>query len=440
MHVVSRAVVVSILLSAPLAYAQEAQPAPDADAGVAPPATTEPAPLEPTPKPDVAPEPPPKPAAKASPKITGAPGKGVTLFIDDAFSMNIRARFQARYQWAILQENAKGHRDHESALTIQTLRLYFGGHVYKPELQYLIQLALAARDFRDGATSPIFDAYIDWKAHRDFNVKVGQYFVPFDRLRTVREFSLQMADRPFPVNELTLDRDTGVTLYSDQLLGSPLAVRLGVFGGRGTNQLLGADFGGLGVARVEVRPLGPIDDDSEGDLDRKPHPRIAIGGGAAYNWNTNRLRSTTGPTFVGGTTDYRHLAADLVFKWWGFALQGEYLHKLASNPFIDSADASGRPLREFTRSAHGFVVQASYVFDPPIEIVGRFSQLYTVGNSDPKLAAEVAQRGEEVGAGLNYYINGHKLKVQADWIARMPSTFVISDASHIMHLLLDATF
>ena len=53
----------------------------------------------------------------------------------------------------------------------------------------------------------IYDAFLDWKAHRDISVKAGQFFVPFDRLRTVREFALQMGDRPRPVAELTLDRD-----------------------------------------------------------------------------------------------------------------------------------------------------------------------------------------------------------------------------------------
>ena len=28
-----------------------------------------------------------------------------------------------------------------------------------------------------------------------------------------------------------------------------------------------------------------------------------------------------------------------------------------------------------------------------------------------------------MGAGINYYFNGHKMKLQADWIALMPGDF-----------------
>jgi hypothetical protein len=131
-------------------------------------------------------------------------------------------------------------------------------------------------------------------------------------------------------------------------------------------------------------------------------------------WNTDRLRSTTGPTFAGGTTDYHHAAADLVFKWLGIALQAEYLWKRASVDQIFSANADGSPRTEYTRSAHGWVLQTSYTFQPPLEIVGRLSRMYALRGTDPRFATEVDTRGQEVAAGVSYYLNGHRFKVQAD--------------------------
>jgi len=383
-----------------------------------------------------------KDGAAPAVKITGAPGNGLTVSVGEVFSLNVRSRIQLRYQLNISPEDDAGERDLQQMINIGTARLFFSGYAYRPQLTYLIQLAVAGRDFRDGATSPIFDAYVDWKIHRDFNVRAGQFFVPFDRLRTVRESALQMADRPVPVGELTLDRDVGITLYSDEFLGdrSPVAWRVSVFGGGGTNLTLGKEPGALVVGRLELRPLGAIDDDSEGDLERRRRPGVALGGAFAANINTNRLRSTTGATFAGGTTDYLHAAADLVFKWRGFALEAEYLWKRASNDEIRSTDEEGAPLTEFTRSAQGTVFQASYAFDPPFEIVGRFSRLYAFGGTDPKLVSEVDSRGQELGVGLNYYFNKHRMKLQADWIARMPHDFDFDRASHVAHLQLDATF
>jgi hypothetical protein len=76
--------------------------------------------------------------------------------------------------------------------------------------------------------------------------------VPFDRLRTVREFSLQLTDRPRPVTELTLDRDVGMVMYSDNFLSdkSPLAYRVGVFGGGGKSRPRQE------AGRAAGRPLG----------------------------------------------------------------------------------------------------------------------------------------------------------------------------------------
>ncbi len=371
----------------------------------------------------------------------GAPGQGLTVSVGDGFSLNLRGRLQLRYQLGLPPGTPSRP---QQQVSVGTARLWFSGHLYRPELTYMLQLALAARDYRDGAISPIFDAYLDWKPHRDLAVRAGQFFVPFDRLRTVREFALQLADRPRPVGELTLDRDVGIQLYSDRFLGatSPLAWRVGLFGGGGINLADTRTPGALLVGRLELRPLGPIDDDSEGDLERRAAPGLALGIAAARNWNSNRLRSTTGTRFTGGVTDHLHLAADAVFKWRGVALQGEYLWKRASVNAISSTRPDGTPLIEPTRSAHGWIAQASYTFQPPVELVARVSQLFPLRGTDPSLISELDRLGQETALGANYYLNGHRFKVQADWIVRTPVGLLpdFSAADHLLHLQLDLTF
>jgi phosphate-selective porin OprO and OprP len=395
------------------------------------------------PLPEPAPPPPPaekKPAAPAV-KISGAAGKGVTFDAGDDFALNIRSRFQIRYQ---LDSSKSGDapRVFEQTASIGTARLWLSGHALKPELEYMVQLAVAGRDYRDGAISPIFDAYLDYHTHRDFNLKVGQFFVPFDRLRTVREFALQLADRPRPVGELTLDRDVGLTFYSDHFLddASPFAWRLGLFGGGGTNLSTGKRPGTLLVGRVELRPLGDIDDDVEGDQQRRAKPGLALGAGIAQNWNTNRLRSTTGRTYTGGTVDYFHAALDLVFKWSGFALQAEHLWKDGYIDRIYSTGADDAQVVEQTRSGRGWILQGSYTFDPPVEIVARWSKMYAHSGTDPAFVREVNNLGQEVGGGVNYYFNGHRFKLQLDWLARLSSKGELDNASHSAHTQLDVTF
>lgn len=376
------------------------------------------------------------------PQISGTPGNGITIKTAEAFSLNVKGRIQLRYQLNVPPKDAAGKRTNKQLVTVNTARLTFSGVVFKPELNYLLQLALGARDYRDGATSPVYDAYFDWKPHRDFSIKAGQFFVPFDRLRTVRESALQLADRARPVQELSLDRDVGVVAYSDKFLDehSPAALRLGAFGGSGANLSTDKKPGALLVGRVEVRPLGPIDDDSEGDLDRRAQPGLAIGAAVAEDFRTNRQKATTGLTFVGGTTNYAQAATDLAFKWQGAALLAEYLWRRASKDQISSVDATGMPVVEPTRSGSGWVLQASYLFNPPVEFVARVSKLTAKEGTDPAFIKEVSTRGNELATGLNYYLNGHKLKLQTDWIARMPPGFVLDKADHLFHFLIDGTF
>src|SRR5690606_4246181 len=102
--------------------------------------------------------------------------------------------------------------------------------------------------------------------------------------------------------------------------------------------------------------------------------------------------------------------------------------------------ADGATLTEYTRSGQGWVLQASYTFDPPLELVGRLSRLYAFEGTDPALVTEIERRGQEVGWGMNYYLNGHKFKLQADYIGRMPGDFDFSLADHGVRAQLDATF
>lgn len=370
-------------------------------------------------------------------EITAKAGKGIT-FKTASVSLNLRARAQIRAAVHASQPD-DGDRTFDESTQIGGLRVWLSGHTLTPKLLYNIQLGFAERDYRDGTISPVLDAFLEYKAHRDLNVKVGQFFVPFDRLRTVREFALQMTDRPRPINELTLDRDVGVLLYSDTFLGdhSIVAWRAGVFGGNGPNKNTTSEIGCMPVARLELRPLGKIDDDVEGDQERRAKPGLALGVGAAANFHTNRVRSTNGGTFQTGTTSYRHLAADAVFKWLGVAVQLEYLWRGATKKQF-SGEVEGATVTDFARQGSGWVAQASYTFDPPVELVGRLSRLYAPGETDPKYTTEVANLGKEYALGANYYFSGHQLKLQADWIGRTGRARPTFD--HAFHLQLDATF
>lgn len=376
------------------------------------------APLEvTTPAAPPAPSPPPPPIGGAwgpqaarSLVLYGAPGRGVTLTTnDDFFSLTLRGRAQVRD--TVVAPDA-GPVTNEVA--IRTMRLIFSGHVYSRRTQYVVQLALGAQDFEPNMVSPVYDAWVAFNHLRDLRVRVGQFFVPFDRARTNAEWGLHMVDRPLLVGEATLDRDVGVELSSDDLGGLGwLAYRLGVFGGEGKNRLA-SEAGFLYVARLQANPMGAFDDSVEGDQERLARPRLAVGLAGAYNQNALRQRSTQGNTYTLGGFDYLHAAADLTFKWRGLYLFGEALYRRGD---VDrhQGTAMGAAANEYSRSLWGYVAQAGMMLTDRLELTARWEQAFAIGDTDPALQAQLRAQGNQAGAGVNWYQGGHGFKAQADY-------------------------
>ena len=102
-------------------------------------------------------------------------------------------------------------------------------------------------------------------------------------------------------------------------------------------------------------------------------------------------------------------------------------------------DDDGNAIVEPTRSGQGVVAQASYCTPIDLDVVARFSKQWALSDAtDPAYLEEIATKGNEVGAGLSYYLNGHKLKVQASWQAFFGDAF--AGAQHVVIAQVDATF
>jgi hypothetical protein len=386
--------------------------------------------------------PPAESLAQDKPEVVLAPGKGLTVTAaDKRFQVTFRSRIQLRES---LQHGDAGT---TNEVQVRTLRFITQGYVLVPELKYLIQLAFGTNDFENGNSSPIFDAFVEYVKLRDLNVRIGQYFVPFDRARTIREFALQFVDRQIVVRELTLDRDMGLMFSSSDLggLGSRLAYNLFVGGGDGRNRF--ADVRNpygvqkpsvLVIGRFIVRPFGSFDDDQEGDLTRTPTPKLALGVAGGFNKASSRDHSTFGATYTQGTFDYAHGAADLVFKWHGFSLLAEGVVRQANRDTQTGTNADGDPVTEYSRSGFGYLVQAGQMVSPKAEATLRWDDLHARSGTDPALVALVNAVGRQLGAGVNYYLNGHAFKLQADYFYIFGQD--VGVGNHALRAQLDASF
>lgn len=365
-----------------------------------------------------------------APEVSAAPGHGLTVrSTDGRFSMNVRARIQVRETLGFSGDSST------SDFQIRTARLFFQGHVLSPDVRYLVQLGLTAADYESASPSPLYDAFIEYVGWRDAQLRVGQFFVPFDRARTIREFSLQLVDRQQAVSELGLARDVGIALASSDLggHGGRWTYALGMFSGAGRNRTGHEPLGFLYSARLGWRPFGEFDDDSEGDLERLPRARLALGVAGAYNHRATRARSTLGSNLTLGTVDFTHAAADLVFKHSGLSLLAEALYRRASPGFRE-----GPATREWASSGWGYLVQVGLMLTSHLEVAARWDELLALEDTAPALTQLVQQQGRETGAGLNYYLNGHLFKFQADYTLRFGQG--TTPPLHLVRLQLDATF
>ena len=346
--------------------------------------------------------------------VSARPGKGIAFEEKGSYKLRLTGRFQAL---ETLSEDAEAV---ETETQIRRARLTLDGYVFSESIGYKLQIGFADRDL-DERRSPLLDAYVDLTHLRDLQLQLGQQKVPFSRQSLVSSGNLQFVDRSPGNSDFQLDRDIGIQLYSDDLLGLDglLGYNLGVFSGEGRGRLA-VPAGYLWVARVDVRPFGAFADYEEGDLERSASPRLAIGGAVAWNEDAQRAGSNRGAavaTDLGlddfGGFDYLHLGADAIFKWNGLSLFGQFLWRQAEA----AADATveGVATRIGPNDGYGWFVQGGQMIGPHWEIVARYSEETALDDADDAFKADFAEAGREVGAGINWYFHRHQLKMQADY-------------------------
>jgi len=339
--------------------------------------------------------------------LDAALGRGVTIMRwDRSFSLNLRARFQGRS--TLLSPIAGRNTGWSNSEGIRRMRIVAQGRVLD-DWAYYVQLGFAGLDLEPDVASPLRDAHLTWTHVRDLHVRVGQMKVPFDRQRLVSSAYLQLTDRSLSTLEFNLDRDVGLTVFSENLFGwnELLSYQVGVFGGDGRNRL-GNASGALWVGRLEIKPLGPFDSLSEGDLKRSATPRLAVAAATAHNQNSNRSRSTFSDTFQFGRIDYTHVTADLHFKWYGFSLlTSAFTRSVNTHQLVRQNEA--KPGIERSRPGTGYYLQCGQMLTDEVEVVGR------VGEGKPSRGLPGFQGFQEYGGGVNYYLQGHDLKLQGDY-------------------------
>lgn len=327
----------------------------------------------------------------------------------ESFGLRINARVQARY--AVVEAAA----DSVHQIQIRRARLKFKGFVFGPENRFYIQLGFSPHDMTGGLVSedgsprrvPLRDARIEFHQLPWAQLWLGQMKVPFSRERLVSDANLDMIDRSLLNQEFNMDRDIGAQLRGDRL-GGFVSYAIGAFSGQGRNVYSASKPALSLVSRIQFLLAGPLDEKTEGDLQRSKRPGAGLGFAYSFHADAPGDQGVHGTRPAdGGTADLEELTGDLVCKWRGWSLEAAAMARRGLRRPGDLRAVADAP-----RNGWGYLLQVGVLVPRTrLELVGRYSAVRPFSFQGE---ASALRKASELNAGVNYYLGGHDLKLEFD--------------------------
>lgn len=342
---------------------------------------------------------------------------------DSSFYMKAAFRFQllSKFDWDVRNDELDNIGGLSSNFLVRRSRLKFKGFAFTPRLKYKFELGLTNRDINNknpqyfgGGANMILDAYVDWNFFGGFTLRAGQAKLPGNRERVVSSANMQLVNRSVLNSEFTLDRDIGVSLWYEKVLGEQFGIKLvGAFSqGEGRNVIAGNLGGYQYTFRTEFLPLGKFH--KKGDyvgsaIYREKRPKLSIGITVDQNNQSARSHGNLG-SFLPANADLETLQTafvDFMFKYQGFSMMGEYAIRDTKDRTAVYHDDKGEEVlgRYYTGAALN--LQLGWMFKNNIEISGRYAKLAPTNTN-------IGVDENHYFLGLSKFIVGHKLKVQTD--------------------------
>jgi len=366
-------------------------------------------------------------SVKAQSKLVSFYKKGIILNVykdssrtQPIFQLKPGFRFQTRFETS---GDMTGTQDWESNFIIRRARLKFDGFVLSPNLVYKVELALSpddlksSSDYREtkGSSKVLLNAVGKWRFYHNkkhsLTLWFGQSKLPGNRQRSISSSKLQLVDRSSLNSIFNIDRDLGAQVHGKFTIGKTIIKPIFAFSkGEGRNVIINNIGGFQYTGRLEVLPMGEFTgkgDFFEADLKRENNPKLSTAVSVNFNQGHSKQKATgvflldTSGNYL--TNDLLTVFGDMMFKYRGLSILGEYAFKKVLNTGGDIVSESGKSYY----TGYGLSGQVGYLFKYNIELVGRYSMV--VPDWEKSFTGS-----NEYTLGLSKYIVGHKLKVQTD--------------------------
>lgn len=268
---------------------------------------------------------------KSHGKVDFRLGNGLDIQLNNGdYSFNIGGFIQTGAQY-FKDESSKA----ENRFDIKYGYLSLAGNAAKEKVSFLLQL-----DFASG--SPLLDAWIAYKPIKFLTISAGQkQTFTNNREMTFLENRLSMVDRSILSRNLSnTGRELGLFFESEFSIGNVGTLpQVAVTTGDGRNSFgsgsTDVDKGGLKYGgRLDICPLGLFtkgNDRIGADLAHESTPKVKVGVAGSYNSGVSNIIGEGHGDFAfynkngkEKLPDYRKVYADIMFKYRGFSLLGEY--------------------------------------------------------------------------------------------------------------------
>lgn len=336
------------------------------------------------------------PPAPPAPSIAWKDGK--TTFSFDRAQVILSNRIQVRYTLRDFEDETKSSL---GSFRIRRAKTKFEGWLYTKDLTYEAQFV-----WTDQIIGPVEFLHFNYDfSHGQnlFNIRAGQFKVPYGRQQLTSSGSQQFVDRSLVSDEFAKGGDQGLQL-SGGLLGNKIDWRVGAFNGNGRNKADNDNVRYQYDARLTYQPWGDVRY-SESDFESTDRPLLAVAGQYEKN-NFADVNADDTKNF-----DQSQFGGDVVFKYRGFSFFGEY-HDRKREPQL----AEGPTIKQ-----RGIALQAGYFLLPQ-----KFELALRHANLDLDRAVDHNDQIED-GLAVNWFFNKHALKLQGD-IRQLKNQAVASNA------------
>ena len=331
-----------------------------------------------------------------SPRFRAGLDEGLAI---DSADGRFGVQFGTLIQYRIRADEDRAHAIHPY-FNSYNVRPQLRMHAFGDRLRVFVQPEIA------GETARLLDLEITYQPHPSFRIRAGQFLTPFSRAYLTPVPLMRFANFGPANDAFRMNRDTGVMLFGTPLDGK-LEYDLGVFNGTGIDRRTTDPVRLLGMARLQVAPLGTVPYDGTPHVRASQPLRFAIAANGYAGQSLPRKYAVDPVTgnnvdIDGPRRDFQAIGGDFVVVARRFQLTGEaYLR----HDRIASTVAGGSATN---LDSWGAQIEAGQFIAPAkLELAARFAFV------DPNVerANDYVVSYE---AGLHYYVQGNHVKLRLD--------------------------